>query len=455
MARLVATVLLASALPTAVLAQVSAANGPQINIAHRGASAYAPEHTFFAYDLAMEMGTDMQECDLFLTKDEVPVCIHDTTVDRTASGTGSGAVESFTLAELRQMDFGTWFNTQNPTRARPEYAGAKVVPFEEQLDCYLRHNPRMRFHVETKDSAGGRAEEVMVELLTRKGLIATGDLAAGNKRNYAHSTVILQSFDAGSLERMRSLTPSIPTGFLFAAPNQTTATWLLAGTGPSYIDAFIPNSAVLLSDASAVSRFHAQGHDVHTWTVNDQAQMNTLLLQGVDGLFTNNPDLLRAAIDARGTGTTAEERGNPVSFARGCPEVAGRVTSKLGPGDVWQPTGTRGVMRVQAPESSSSSSSGGSSTSGGGSSSSGGGSSSGSSGATGSSSSGSAVGSSTSSGGGAPQPGAVEMLPEQTAKVQSKSAAAAAEGRFGGGSFPLAGLLLLLAPLLRRAGAVA
>lgn len=454
MDRLIATVLLATALPSAAWAQVSTANGPQINIAHRGASAYAPEHTFFAYDLAMEMGTDMQECDLFLTKDEVPVCIHDTTVDRTASGTGSGAVESFTLAELREMDFGTWFNTQNPTRARPEYAGAKVVPFEEQLDCYLRHNPRMRFHVETKDSAGGRAEQVMVELLTRKGLIATGDIGAGSKRNYASSTVIVQSFDAGSLERMRSLTPSIPTGFLFAAPNQTTAAWLLAGTGPSYIDAYIPNAAVLLSDASAVSRFHAQGHDVHTWTVNDQAQMNALLLQGVDGLFTNNPDLLRAAIDARGTGTTPEQRGNPPQFARGCPEVAGRVTSKLGPGDVWQATGTRGVMRLQAPpDSGSSSSSGGSSSS---SSSSSSGGSTSSSGGTGSSSSGSAVGSSSGGGGSAPQPGAVEALPPQNVGVASKSSSTPASGRFGGGAFPLAGILLvLLAAGLRRLRLVA
>jgi glycerophosphoryl diester phosphodiesterase len=240
------------------------------------------------------------------------------------------------------MDFGSWFNTQNPTQAKPEYIGAKVVPFEEQIDCYLRLNPMMRIHVETKDSAGGRAEAVMHELLTRKGLIATGKRGSP-KGNVENSTIVLQSFDAGSLERMRMLNSTIPTGFLYAAPTQTVAQWQVAGTGPAYIDFFIPNSAVLLSDTTLISRFHAQGHAVHTWTVNDSNQMNTLLMLDVDGIFTNNPDLLRTAIDSRGTGFSKAQRGNPTNFAKGCPDIAGRVTSKDGPGDVWEATGERGV----------------------------------------------------------------------------------------------------------------
>jgi len=351
MSRLLVPFLVALALP---------AQAAQIAISHRGASAYAPEHTFAAYDLALEQDTDMIECDLILTKDEVPVCIHDETIDRTSDGTGR--VDSYTLAELRGFDFGSWFNTANPTLAKPEYVGARIVPFEEQLDCYLRHNPKMRFHVETKDSAGGRAEQVFFDLLTRKGLIATGDLANGNVQS---STILLQSFDAGSLERMKGLTDTIPTAFLYTAPTGDALQWQLLGTGPDYINAFAPNSAALLLDLTAVQRFHAGGHDVHTWTVNDSSQMNLLLGLGVDGIFTNNTDLLRAAITERGTGTTAEERGNPASFARGCPGIAGRVTSKDGPGDVWEPTGTRGV-RLKA--SSGGSSSGGDSGSSGGSS---------------------------------------------------------------------------------------
>lgn len=71
--------------------------------------------------------------------------------------------------------------------------------------------------------------------------------------------------------------------------------------------------------------------------------MELLLEQGVDGIFTNHPDILRATIDARGGGTTPAQRGNPADFPRGCPGVAGRVTSNQGPGDVWEPVEGRGV----------------------------------------------------------------------------------------------------------------
>lgn len=98
-------------------------------------------------------------------------------------------MEDLTLVQLRELDFGSWFGA--------EYAGASIVPFEEQLDCYLRHNPRMRFHVETKDSAGGRAEAVLADVLSRKGLTDTGDLNT--------SSIVMQSFIAASLERIKSL----------------------------------------------------------------------------------------------------------------------------------------------------------------------------------------------------------------------------------------------------------
>lgn len=336
-----ALALLVAALPA--IAQVGAPPlSKQLNISHRGASAYAPEHTFFAYDLAIRQDSDMLECDLLLTKDEVPVCIHDTTVDRTSEA--SGAVDSFTLAELREQDFGSWFNTANPTQAKPEYVGAKIVPFEEQLDCYLRLNPKMRFHVETKDSAGGRAEQVFFDLLTRKGLLATGD----TERRVDTTTIVLQSFDDLSLQRFRALDTAalVPTAFLAAAP----AGPELLGILPDHVDVYAPNFAAILANPTLVQLHHANGNAVHTYTVNNAQQMGLLLDLGVDGIFTNNPDLLRAEVDARGNQTSADERGvNPKDFAPGCPGIAGRVTSKDGPGDVWEPTGLRGVRLKSAP----------------------------------------------------------------------------------------------------------
>lgn len=395
---------------SAAHAQVSAPpRDKQLVISHRGASAYAPEHTYFAYDLAIQQNTDMLECDLILSKDEVPMCIHDETVDRTSESTGR--VDSFTLAELRAMDFGTWFNTANPTLAKPEFAGAKIVTLEEQLDCYLRLNPKMRFHVETKDSAGGRAEQVFFDLLTRKGLIATGDPA----KRVTTSTMLLQSFDTGSLERFRSLSDTIPTAFLAAAPTGPE----IAGMLPEYVDVYAPNSAAILANPTLIQLHHQNGHDVHTYTVNDARQMGLLLDMGIDGIFTNNSDILRTQVDARGKQTTAEERGsNPTTFAAGCPGIAGRVTSKDGPGDVWEPTGLRGVQLKAAPASGSSS----------------GGSSSGSS-SSGSSSSGAAASSSSS--------GATPVMPAPAGDSSSASGSGAGTGRYGGGAFNL----LLLAGL--------
>jgi glycerophosphoryl diester phosphodiesterase len=301
--------------------------GPVLAIAHRGASYFAPEHTLFAYDLAMALDVDMIECDLQLTKDGVLVCIHDTTVDRTSNG--SGRVDSFTFDELRQLDFGSWFNTANPARAKPDYVGAKIVSFEEQLSCYLRHNPRIRIHVETKAPAeyGGKMEPALVNLLTRLGLVATGN-------NDVHtSTIVIQSFDLNSLQIVKSLAPTLPTAYLFSAP---TDPLIAAGVLPAYVDAAAPTSAVLRADPGFVSRVHQSGKAVHTWTVDSEADMDYLMDVGIDGIFSNRSDLVRARIDARGMGTSETARNNPIDFARLCqfPDLAIAGAVQLSPAKV-------------------------------------------------------------------------------------------------------------------------
>jgi glycerophosphoryl diester phosphodiesterase len=280
-------------------------------LAHRGASAYAPEHTFAAYDLAITQDTDFLECDLQLTADEVLVCVHDTTVDRTTGGASTGRVDAFTLAELRAMDFGSWF--------APEFAGASIVPFEEQLDCYLALNPSMRFHIETKAPAeyGGRMEPLLIDVLRERDLIPDG---AADPQS---STVIVQSFEIASLRAVRALAPSVPTAWLWGVPPPEAATGML----PAEVDVAAPNAAVAIGDPTLTARLHANGHEVHVYTVDDADQMRTLLDLGVDGIFTNRPDVLRGVIDERGAGVPAGARGNPApgSFAPGCPGVAGSV----------------------------------------------------------------------------------------------------------------------------------
>ena len=97
-----------------------------MNIAHRGASSYAPENTFAAYDKALAMGTNHIELDVHLTSDDHIVVIHDDTVDRTTNA--SGPVADFTLNELRALDAGSWFG--------PKYKGEPIRSFGETLEHY-------------------------------------------------------------------------------------------------------------------------------------------------------------------------------------------------------------------------------------------------------------------------------------------------------------------------------
>ncbi|MGY6499864.1 MAG: glycerophosphodiester phosphodiesterase family protein [Acidimicrobiales bacterium] len=284
-------------------------------IAHRGASFYLPEHTFPAYDLAIEMDADMLECDIQLTADEQLVCVHDATLNRTARDGVTGApvtgrVDSYTLAQLREMEWGSWRGE--------EYFGLQVVPLAEQLLCYRAINPTMKFHLETKfaDLYGGVMEERLVELLDRVGYIPEGDADAAN------GLIIIQSFFPASLERSKALAPSLPTAVLgnagYFAPGQLV---------PDYIDAVSPGNALIRNNPDFIARMHAQGRVVHTYTVNDAAVMDQLLDLGIDGIFTDRPDVLRERVDLRGTGVPAEERGNPADFERGCPGVAGTINS--------------------------------------------------------------------------------------------------------------------------------
>jgi glycerophosphoryl diester phosphodiesterase len=137
-----------------ILSSVQPAPPRKQLVAHRGASAYAPEHTIAAYTLAIDQGADFVEQDLALTKDGLPICLHDETLERTTdveerfpdrytqeSPPGKAAVKrwyaaDFTLAEIKTLDAGTWFD--------PRFAGARIVTFQDRPGAGQgRHLPRV------------------------------------------------------------------------------------------------------------------------------------------------------------------------------------------------------------------------------------------------------------------------------------------------------------------------
>jgi glycerophosphoryl diester phosphodiesterase len=265
-------------------------DAPVLNVGHRGASGYAPEHTIPAYDLALKMGADYIEQDLQLTRDGVLVVLHDETLNRTARPTAesapgdcTGLVREKTLAQIKTCDVGSWFNQTYPQYAKPEYVGLRIPTLEEVFQKYRKST---NYYIETKspESAPGMEEELL-RLMDEYGLTEP----AAEKWQ-----VLIQSFSPASLQKIHTLDPSLPLIQLFSGAETSqsiqarldaTATYAV-GIGPSKGDV----------DKPLVDAAHARCLDVHPYTVNESAEMRSLIAVGVDGMFTNFPDRLEAVL---------------------------------------------------------------------------------------------------------------------------------------------------------------
>ncbi len=235
-----------------------------LNLAHRGASAYAPQNTLAAFQLAEKMGADGIELDVHLTADGTLVVIHDFTVDDTTDG--SGRVEDMTLAELKRLDAGAWFDVR--------YAGQQVPTLDEVVD---RVGDEMVLNIELKTVAwrGQRLERAVVDFVRARGI---------GKR------VILSSFNPLAMRRVRQLAPDLATGIIYSPslPLPLRRAWLRPMVHPV---ALHPHHSQV--DARYVAWAHARGYRVHTWTVDDPAEMRRLINLEVDAIITNRPNVLR------------------------------------------------------------------------------------------------------------------------------------------------------------------
>jgi len=261
-----------------------------LNIAHRGASHHAPEHTLAAYDLALTLGADYLEQDPQLTSDGVLVVLHDDTLDRTARGPSencTGRVDEKTLAQLKTCDAGTWFNEANPERARPEYVGLRIPTLEE---VFRRYRRRVNYYIETKSpETADRMEERLLDLLDAYHLRRP----AARRRQ-----VLIQSFSQASLQAIHAAEPSLPLIQLVIAAGAGTALEETLDQIATYAVGIGPHE--LFVDGALVAAAHARCLAVHPWTVDEPATMTSLVTTGVDGLFTNAPEALDLVL-----GTTA------------------------------------------------------------------------------------------------------------------------------------------------------
>jgi glycerophosphoryl diester phosphodiesterase len=232
-------------------------------IAHRGASGYAPENTLAAFRRAVAQGVTFIETDLHLTRDVHFVAIHDDTVDRTTSG--HGPVKELTLAEIRKLDAGAWFAS--------EFIGERVPILEEILDFSRKHD--VVFYLELKSDGFWGGEHALISALRDSGEI---------------QRMVIISFDPAILANLRKLEPLLMTGMLsdghlanpFEQAQEIGARQLVLRG-----DLLTPN---LLQEA------HRRDIQVVCWTVNQPAHMRLLASAGVDGLMSDYPDRLLAAL---------------------------------------------------------------------------------------------------------------------------------------------------------------
>jgi glycerophosphoryl diester phosphodiesterase len=232
-------------------------------IAHRGASADAPENTIAAFELALEQGADGIELDVHLSADEHPVVIHDFTLERTTDG--AGPVSDRSVRELKRLDAGGWRDRR--------FRGQRVQTLQEVLE---RFRNRARFWVELK---GGSAlypgiEERVVSLLEIYDVV---------------DRALVQSFDHEAIARIRAVSREIRVGALVAQAPLDAA--LLR---PGAANAICPGAHLLTENVLAEIR----GADLecYVWTVNEPAQMDRLVGWGVNGIITDRPGVLRARL---------------------------------------------------------------------------------------------------------------------------------------------------------------
>ncbi|WP_019392551.1 glycerophosphodiester phosphodiesterase [Priestia filamentosa] len=233
------------------------------NVAHRGASAYAPENTIAAFDKAVEMKADYIEIDVQRSKDGKLVLIHDTTVDRTTDG--SGKVGNLTFKELRNLDAGNWKGEQ--------FSGAQIPTFDEILD---RYHGRIGILIELKapELYPGIEESVAKELKER------------NLDKPQNEKIIVQSFNHKSMKKMNELLPKVPIGVLTSSRADTTEQDLQEFL--TYADYFNPSYGIVTEDL--VNQVHSLGMKIGSWTVRSQEAADFLLDAGVDAIITDYPD---------------------------------------------------------------------------------------------------------------------------------------------------------------------
>lgn len=243
----------------------------QLNVAHRGASAAAPENTLSAFRAALDLGADGVELDVQLSADGIPVIHHDFDLGRTDNG--RGPLRDYTLDQLKRLDAGAWKD--------PRFAGERIPTLAEVFQV-LDRQVIVNVELKTRSTRGDGLELAVIEQIRRSHMV---------------DMVVISSFNPFALMRVRDMAPNLPLGLLYAPdqPVHLRRTWLRPMIHP---EALHPRHDMVTPTFMEWARKNR--YRVNTWTVDEPDEMRRLLRLGVDAVITNVPDVLNAVLAEMG-----------------------------------------------------------------------------------------------------------------------------------------------------------
>ncbi len=232
-------------------------------IGHRGCAGYAPENTLEAIHTAADMGIEWVELDVKITKDEVPIIFHDDTLDRTTNGGGN--VADKTLAEIKELECGSWY--------ADSFAGIQIPTLEETIDVLIERN--LGLNLEIKPCAG--KERVTAEIAL--------DLLSSIWDD--HDRLLISSFEHVSLETALDMAQDWYRGFLI--PEEFPDNWEEMA---KYLQVSTINVNANTLKREQVDSIMDMEKFILAYTVNNPDQARVLQSWGVDGFFSDVPDIL-------------------------------------------------------------------------------------------------------------------------------------------------------------------
>ena len=233
-------------------------------IGHRGAKSYAPENTIASIETAASIGVEWVELDVKLTKDNVPIIFHDEELDRTTSGTGLVAQTNY--EDLRDLDAGSWFGDS--------FSSVRIPTLEEAVDILLKHD--LGLNLEIKPCPGREKE--------------TAEIALDHLSQMWDDTdkLLISSFQHVSLEAALDLAPDYARGLLIGG-GEMPENWKEMA---DYLAVKTINLGSRLVTRAVADDVMDLELPLLVYTVNDPLEARRLQQLGVDGFFSDNPDVI-------------------------------------------------------------------------------------------------------------------------------------------------------------------